>query len=128
MRSAALRLAPAAAWLAIIILFSSLPRRMLDMPLFPGADKVAHMGEYLVLAILAVGGLGWGIHSLRGLFLRASLAVPIMALTACADEWHQRWIPGRTPDLADLAMDVSGIVAGSALAILVLHAGRPGKR
>ena len=128
MRAIALRLLPAVAWLAAILAVSSMPRSMLHFDVFAGADKVAHLGEYLVLGFLVVAGLCWGIRRAQGLFLRASFAVPIMAITACADEWHQRWIPGRSSEIADLAMDLTGILAGSVIAILVLAARRPGKR
>ena len=60
--------------------------------------------------------------------MRALGAVPILALRACADEWQQSWIPGRSSEVLDLAMDLAGILAGSVVAMLVLTARRPGKR
>jgi VanZ family protein len=46
-----------------------------------------------------------------------TLAVVAVWLTAwgSADEWHQKFIPGRGADVADWAADTVGVLAGLAL-------------
>jgi len=34
------------------------------------------------------------------------------ALYGITDEWHQMYVPGRTPDLADWIADVVGVLLG----------------
>lgn len=124
MRSRILRLLPALAWLVAILVVSSLPLRGPELPL-AHLDKLAHLAEYGVLAVLALVGLDPG--STRGLFLRTLAAVPIMALVAAADELHQRWIPGRSGDPLDLGADVLGILLGAGLVLAMVWArGRRG--
>lgn len=43
---------------------------------------------------------------------RAAVAVTISQAYACFDEWHQSWVPGRSPDPFDLVTDLMGVVAG----------------
>jgi VanZ family protein len=109
------RLLPALLWLGLVITLSSLPLRGPDLGSW---DKAAHLGEYLVLSVLVVAGLHAG--GIRRLFLRTLVAVPIMALVAAADELHQRWIPGRSGDVLDLAADVAGIVLGAGLVLAIV--------
>lgn len=98
-----------------MIILSSLPLRGIGLQ---GWDKLAHAGEYLVLSVLVVAGLHQG--GIKRLFLRALAAVPIMALVAAADELHQAWIPGRSPEALDLAADAAGIVLGTGIVLLVV--------
>lgn len=79
--------------------------------LFPGASvaalqtggflvrKFAHFTEYGVLFLLLVRG------PLRG---RAAWAVAICALYAMTDEFHQIFVPMRTPSIYDVALDSTG--------------------
>ena len=118
-----LRLLPALVWLGLMITLSSLPLRGLGLE---GWDKVAHLGEYLVLSVLVVAGLHAG--GTGRLFLRTLVAVPIMALVAAADELHQMWVPGRSADVLDLTADVAGIVLGAGLVLaFVWWRGRRGE-
>jgi VanZ family protein len=82
-----------------------------------GFRKTCHVTEYAILALLLLRGLTRG----RG---RASLgiaaaALAISALYAASDEFHQRFVPLRTPSVEDVLIDTSG--ASGAL-ILVLGA------
>ncbi len=40
------------------------------------------------------------------------LAVALLAAHGALDEWHQSWVPGRTPSLGDWVADVVGGLAG----------------
>lgn len=109
-----LRWGPPVAWAAVILVLTSIPASDLA-PVgafaFPGADKFVHGVLYAVLGALSMRAAGpharW--ESL-GLLSAAIL------LFAAADEWHQQFVPGRSPDALDLAADLTGAVAGIAAA------------
>ena len=91
------------------------------------SDKAAHFAVYLILSVLLVralaggrtSGIGW-----RALLLGIAGAV----LYGISDELHQRFVPGRTPDVLDLAADSLGAMAGALLALLVRFASRALRR
>jgi VanZ family protein len=97
---------------AIIFIVSSIPRlsgEKFGMPL--GADKVAHFIEYAVLGFLMYRGE-------RG--ARWRLGLPAWALVmavglgiAMADEYHQRYVPGRDSNALDWATDAAGVAVGT---------------
>jgi VanZ family protein len=96
--------------MAVIFYFSSLHQA----PLPPGVeDKPAHAFGYLgfgfVIARALAGGLPPRI-TLRQFFIGLAIAVAYGA----SDEFHQRFVAGRTADLADLYADTVG--AATALA------------
>jgi VanZ family protein len=99
--------APVAAYMALIFYQSSLT----SAPL-PGGmnDKLAHASGYAVLGALvsrAVAG-GFPRPLSRG---AAGLSLAVSILYAASDEWHQRFVPGRTADLLDLVADAAGALA-----------------
>ncbi|MDH3272820.1 MAG: VanZ family protein [Gemmatimonadota bacterium] len=82
-------------------------------------DKIAHLGLYGVLgATLAYGRI------------RSNASVGHVALIGVGlaygmtDEWHQFYVPGRSPDPIDWLADAAGVVAGYGTALGVL--GRTG--
>lgn len=101
---------PAALWAVVLFLSSELhvaPREW-DIEL---ADKLAHFVLYGVLgAALAWGRWTSGPEAVpHWLLLGAGWAYGVL------DEWHQSFVPGRTPEGADLLVDVLGVAAGYAL-------------
>ncbi len=83
---------------------------------FPGSDKVAHAVLYSVLgAALASGRIG-------------VLAPPphlvmilVGVLYGATDEWHQAFVRGRTPDWGDWMADVTGVVLGYTLVLVLVR-------
>jgi len=72
--------------------------------MLPVSDKMLHFGAYLLLSTLAaLGQRGWRTAILFAL----SLAVLGGAL-----ELAQHLVPGRTPELADEAANVFGVLCG----------------
>lgn len=69
---------------------------------FPHADKLVHFVLFGVLSGLWMRGLG-----------RLSTAIMIAVVWGALDEWHQGWVVGRSPDLADWLFDVLGAAAGA---------------
>ena len=93
---------PALLWLALIFTATSVPNP--DVPAVPGGDKAAHAIMYGVLAALVARALAPMARARRWLVA----AAPALALTAAADEWHQRFIPGRSASLGDWLADAAG--------------------
>jgi VanZ family protein len=109
----------AAAWAAAIFWASSQPSPFpfLKHELF-SHDKLLHAGAYAVLGGLAAGALARGrLATVRGVVAAALLATAYGA----TDEWHQSHVPGRDADLADLAADAAGAIAGAAAAAVILR-------
>lgn len=102
----------ALAWMGGIFWLSAQP----DLPHAPEPwldvvlKKGAHAALFGVLALLYLGVLqGDGPPSLRDRWLAFGLTV----LYALSDEFHQSFVPGRTPSLRDVLIDG----AGAALAL-----------
>ena len=88
-----------------------------DVTTLPGdvSDKTAHFFGYAVLAVTVLRATARG--HLAGVTARtALLAWGVCVAYGASDEFHQRFVPGRTPALDDLAADA----LGAATAILVL--------
>ena len=110
---------PATGWLTLIFVLSAQPA----LPSPPGVnDKGAHAFTFGVLALLLLMGLAqwqWRAVSRRLLLTAFLLAVAY----GVSDELHQRFVPGRTPDVADVVADAAGaalaMAAAGAWAILL---------
>ncbi len=95
----------AIAWMGVLFWLSHQPS--IDAPsLFPGQDKVFHAGVYGILGVFLLGAMrpaagGYSTPQLR-------TAVIIASLYGISDEFHQSFVPGRTPDILDWAADTTG--------------------
>ena len=95
--------------------------------------KLAHFGEFAVLAVLYIGdwlGFGWLslAHSLKAALPRLCSAVPFCFLCACADEFLQRFSAGRAPQFSDVLIDTSGALVATLLCLGVFFVFRHVKR
>lgn len=108
------------------LIFAASSRSDLD-PL-PGnvLDKIIHFGVYAVLGALTARALAGG-RLETPQWRHAALAVLLSTLYGASDEWHQGFVPGRTPDAMDMAADALGAGAGAAavLAVRRFLAARP---
>ena len=102
--------APAALWALFILWLGSRPT--ISIPGGWPIDKVGHFAMFAVLGAL----LAWGLHRAA---IRASIAWPLLAGLALGamDELHQRTLPNRSAEFADLVADV----AGCAIALWLTH-------
>lgn len=92
----------------MILGVTSLPASQLpDTSRLPDADKLVHFGLYGVLAFLSVRAA-----RLNGNRPSAAHMIATVAVFAALDEWHQRFVPGRTMDLRDWGADVLGALVG----------------
>lgn len=73
--------------------------------------SVAHFLEYAVLGALLANALCYRIPSQQALLLAVFLA----SLYGISDEIHQYFVPSRTPDPLDWAVDTCGAALGSVL-------------
>lgn len=108
--------APVIAWMVLIFFLSAQSQyptpksRILDLLM----EKTAHTVEYAILAALLVRALRSSQSSSRSVFVLALLVAGAYALT---DEFHQRFVPGRSADWVDILFDWMGAMIGAALAL-----------
>jgi VanZ family protein len=107
-RKSELKLWASVGWLIIIWIVSSIPSEKFPTQEIFSFDKVAHFGEYLLLALLV--NSSFRESKLRGrniwwLYL-------ILFIIAGLDEYHQRFIPGRTVCIEDYLANASGLAVG----------------
>jgi VanZ family protein len=88
--------------------------------------KTAHFVEYFVFSLLILRAIRAGRPDTR--FTWALVAVIMVAAYAALDEFHQSFVPGRTPLLTDVLLDTSGGVVAQILAALVLLWGHSRQR
>ncbi|MBN8614401.1 MAG: VanZ family protein [Deltaproteobacteria bacterium] len=122
-RDVALAWLPAALYMAIIWLVSSLEAPTFPTASFPLRDKGVHAVEYGVLGFLLAHAC------LRTFRDRAAIRVALFAVLAgvlwgVLDEIHQAFVPGRSADLLDLVADSVGIVVGTGARTLLHHLAR----
>lgn len=103
---------------AVVIALSSLPGPSLpDLGGF-SLDKVLHFSQYAVLGYLVTRG--WGPGRDPGSSSTGSWLLGILLLCfAALDEFHQKWIPGRSVELLDWLADACGVTTSFFIAIWV---------
>ena len=105
--------APVLAFMALIFLLSA----QSDLPPVERvSDKTLHVLAYFVFGLLCLRATHGGIRPLRA--GPALAALLLVVGYGALDEWHQSWVPGRTPSVLDWVADSVG--AGLACAALAL--------
>jgi len=84
-------------------------------PLFFGSDKLAHFVEFWVMGALLF--LTFAFADLRP--WDSVIAVTLGAAYGIVDEYHQSFVPGRTADPIDAAVNVLGVLVAVALLMYV---------
>ena len=111
-------------WASLIYLFSSLPSLSTGLGAWDLIiRKIAHMGEFTILATLlwsAIGNLGYR------LLLALPVACVLALLYAVSDEYHQQFVPGRNGSARDVVIDAAGITM-AVFAILCVKSRNSGK-
>ncbi len=97
---------PAIMWMALIFCLSCVPGPDLKPMEFPYAHLIAHTMLYGALFYLAYRALKFQGYSrfLNEFSLAAALL--IVMLYGASDEFHQSFVPGRTEEFKDFAIDV----------------------
>jgi VanZ family protein len=106
-------------WAAAIYWTSSRPTPFAFLPRGIFAhDKLLHAGAYAILGGLVLGAISAARRpGIRAVVLAAALAT----LYGATDELHQSKVPNRDANLADLAADAVGAVAGACAAAVILR-------
>ena len=102
---------PAAVWAVVLFLLSAWPNPPVP-PFFRGSDKIAHASLYAVLG----AALAWGRRS-SPTPPAHWLMLTVGALYGATDEFHQAFVPRRSPDLGDWMADVTGVLLGYVLVL-----------
>lgn len=94
--------------MGIIFYLSHQPGDLIQLPLIPGVDKLAHCIAYGCLAATFL----YGLHPLINSSIKKNIAA-IIVITFClffgiSDEYHQSFIPGRSVSFWDIVADAFG--------------------
>jgi VanZ family protein len=105
---------PVVLYMAVIFALSSMP----EPPAPPGIDdKTQHFAAYAGLGVVTLRATSGGV--VTGLRAGAAIAAwAIAAIYGASDEFHQRFVPGRSADLLDLRADALGAAVGIGIAWL----------
>ena len=102
---------PPVAWLGAILTATSLPNTVIPDVRFRFADKTVHFIMYCGLGLLVARAMHNPPRTTR---MRVVLAAFLLVVTVgFLDEWHQRYIQGRSTELADGLADSAGGLVGA---------------
>jgi len=111
----------AAAWALLIFGLSSIPGASFPASKLFSYDKLLHAGVYSVLGGLCFLALRRSSSQKSSVLVLAATA--LSTLYGMTDEFHQSFVPGRSPDVRDVLADCVGGFVG-ALAVSALFAAR----
>ena len=106
--------APAVIWMAFIFYGSS--QSCVPQASIPNIDKFFHTIEYFVLGYLTARAFcrSSDNQDYRNIFMAALI---IASLYGASDEFHQRFVAGRSCDIFDFIFDVFGASLGAWLCV-----------
>ena len=101
---------PVLAHMALIFAASSRS----DTSAVPSAipDKVVHFAVYALLGVLILRAVAGG-RQAGVTWSGVLVSIVIATLYGITDEWHQSFVPNRTPDVMDVVADLAGASAGA---------------
>ncbi|GMR14334.1 MAG: hypothetical protein BMS9Abin29_2583 [Gemmatimonadota bacterium] len=102
---------PAAFWVAVLFFLSEWESPGIE--LITVYDSVAHFSLYTVLGLT----LAWA--RLRGTRYHHGVFVVLGISLGLLDEFHQGFVPGRTPSMSDVLADAGGVIIGYALFVVI---------
>ena len=96
-------------WAGVIFYMSHLPS--VDVPpLFFGWDKLVHALVFGILGFFALGAMNGAVNRQR--VSQPWLAGGLVIAYGMLDEFHQYFVPGRSPDIYDVMADAVGAMLG----------------
>jgi VanZ family protein len=111
---------PPLLWAGVILFGTSLPQEAVPVQTSK-IDKILHFSIYAVFSFL----LTRQISDITARWRAAAIAVVFVMAFGALDEWHQRFIPGRSTELADWQADSAGGVAGALACMALLRRRAP---
>jgi hypothetical protein len=109
--------APAVLWMALIYYSSSIHGEDIPKIDIPNIDKLIHFIEYFILGALLVRAFANSSGKANFNFILL-LSILIASAYGVLDEFHQRFVAGRSPEIFDVLSDIIGSFSG---ALLSLH-------
>ena len=82
----------------------------------PNIDKLFHFVEYFILGALLVRAFA-NSSDKANFKLILLLSILIASIYGALDEFHQRFIPGRSPEIFDIFSDIIGSFSGALLSM-----------
>lgn len=111
---------PPAAYMGLSWYLSSLPSAHVPSESFPFHDKGLHFVEYAMLGLLlALAALQTWPD--RAKWRLAAVAIVVATGWGVLDEFHQAFVPTRSPDLHDIVADILGSSAGAITLFIVVR-------
>lgn len=113
---------PPLLWIFVIYVLSSIPKLPILLGVPKGADKIGHAILFFVLCWLSWRAF---LHqSYLPLMSRYALlgAFIFTIVYGVLDEFHQRFVPGRTSDVYDVMADAGGALLFAVIAWMVQRA------
>jgi VanZ family protein len=107
---------PPLLWAGVILFGTSLPQEIVPVQTAK-YDKVLHFSIYTVFSFLLTRQLTETTTRWRA----AAIAVVFAMVFGALDEWHQRFIPGRSTELADWRADSIGALTGALASVAFLR-------
>ena len=111
---------PPLLWAGVILFGTSLPQAVVPVQTSQ-FDKIAHFSIYTVFAYLLTRQL----LDITTRWRSAAIAVAIAVVFGALDEWHQRFIPGRSTEFADWMADSAGAMVGALTCVAIARRRRP---
>ena len=105
-------------WMLVIFIVSSAPASYVPKISILHFDKIVHSSEFFILGLLLTRALAYS-YSEVNLAKLIIFAIIVASFYAAFDEWHQRFIPGRHPDILDFLFDFIGLKIGAILYIAI---------
>jgi VanZ family protein len=96
-------------WAGVIFYLSSQSGADIP-PLFVGEDKLLHAFVFGILGFFVLGAMKTTPDGYRP--FQPWLAVIVVTVYGVLDEFHQYFVPGRTPDIYDVMADAAGAMLG----------------
>ena len=108
---------PPLLWAGVILFGTSLPQEAVPVQTSK-IDKILHFSIYTVFSYLLTRQIS-DITTTR--WRAAAIAVAFATVFGALDEWHQRFIPGRSTEFADWRADTLGAVVGALVCVAFLR-------
>ena len=119
-------IAPPVVLMILIFVSSSIPGRLEDggfkflVNIDPQLQNLLHVPLFGVLQFLWLQALTRMKRTVRKAVV---ISLPICLVYACLDELHQMFVPGRYASLADILLNVTGVILGVLLFIILKEHG-----
>ena len=111
---------------AVLLLFPNTTEATLNLVQF-FVRKAGHLTEYAIFALLAARAFRTSSHDgLRNHWFATSLL--LVALYSLSDEFHQSFVPSRTPSIYDSMIDTFGGLIALAVIVVRKRRGVVGQR